>query len=229
MKRIFLAAIISLGIHGLLFSMETEWFTEINFALPESREITISLARHKQKKLEIKPSQKQKSRHVLKKKPRKKPQKNQVKPPDIQKKKTAVEPESILEPDNPEPTKETKEVYFDHAPDMSHIISSTTVDQKAKIPGAQTILEARPIYRINPPPSHPIIARKRGYQGNVVLEVLINKQGKVIDFRVFSSSGYSILDRTAIASVKNWLFEPGMRGPDKIEMWVRVPIRFRLN
>ncbi len=170
--------------------METEWFAEINFALPESREITISLARHKQKKLEIKPSQKQKSRHVLKKKTLKK----QVKPPD-----------------------------------MSHIRSSTTVDQKAKIPGAQTILEARPIYRINPPPSYPIIARKRGYQGNVVLEVLINKQGKVIDFRVFSSSGYSILDKTAIASVKNWLFEPGMRGPDKIEMWVRVPIRFKLN
>ncbi|MBW1821696.1 MAG: energy transducer TonB [Deltaproteobacteria bacterium] len=112
---------------------------------------------------------------------------------------------------------------------MSHIICSTTINQKTEIPGAQTILEARPIYRINPPPSYPIIARKRGYQGNVVLEVLINKQGKVIDFRVFSSSGYSILDKTAIASVKKWLFQPGMRGSDKIEMWVRVPIRFKLN
>jgi len=225
-KRILLAAIISLGIHGLLFSMETGWLAGINPAMPESREITISLARRQLEKSEIKPSQKQKSRHVLKKKTLKKPQKNQVKPPDIQKKETAVEPKSIPEPDNPEPT---KEVNFDPAPDMSHIRSSTTVDQKAKIPDAQTILEARPIYRINPPPSYPFIARKRGYQGNVVLEVLINKQGKVIDFRLFSSSGYSILDKTAIASVKKWLFEPGMRGPDKIEMWVRVPIRFKLN
>jgi len=228
-KRILLAAIISLGIHGLLFSMETEWLTHINPAMPESREITISLVRQQQKKPEIKPSQKQKSRHVLKKKTLKKPQINQVKPPDIQEKETAVEPKTIPEPDNPEPTKETKEVNFDPAPDISHIQSSTTVDQKVIIPGAQTILEARPIYRINPPPSYPIIARKRGYQGNVVLEVLINKKGKVIDFRVFSSSGYSILDKTAIASVKKWLFQPGMRGPDKIEMWVRVPIRFQLN
>jgi len=225
-KWILLAAIISLGIHGLLFSMETGWLAGINPAMPESREITISLARRQLEKSEIKPSQKQKSRHVLKKKTLKKPQKNQVKPPDIQKKETAVEPKSIPEPDNPE---QTKEVFFDPVPDMSHIRSSTTVDQKAKIPGAQTILEARPIYRINPPPEYPMIARKRNYQGNVVLEVLINKQGKVIDLRVFSSSGYSILDKTAIASVKKWLFEPGMRGNDKIEMWVRVPIRFKLN
>ena len=219
MKRILLAAIISLCLHGLLFSMETGWLAGINPAIPESREITISLARQPQKKPAIKPSPKHKPRHVHKKKPRKKV----VKQPDIPKEKTAVEPESIPEPEEPE------EVYFDPAPDMSHIRCSTTVDQKVEIPGAQAILEARPIYRINPPPEYPMIARKRGYQGNVVLEVLIDKRGKVLDLRIFSSSGHSILDKTAISSVEKWLFEPGMRGDDKIEMWVRVPIRFKLN
>ena len=62
--------------------METEWLAQINPAMPESREITISLARQQQKKPEIKPSQKQKSRHV----PKKKTLKKQVKPLDIQKK-----------------------------------------------------------------------------------------------------------------------------------------------
>jgi len=223
MKQILLAAIISLGLHGLLFSMETRWLARTNLSMPESREITISLAYQQQKKPAIKPSPK--PRHILKKKP----QKKLAKPPDIEKKEIAVEPESLPEPEEIKPAKESKEVYFDSAPDLSHISASTTVDQKTKIPDAQTILEARPIYRINPAPSYPIIARKRGYQGNVVLEVLINKQGKVIDLRVFSSSGYSMLDKTAIASVKNWLFKPGMRGPDKIKMWVRIPIRFKLN
>lgn len=225
MKRILLAAIISLGLHGLLFSMETGWLAGINSVTPESREITISLTRQPKNKPAIKPSPKQKSNHLRKKKTLKK----QVKPPDIQKEKTTVEPEFTPEPEETEPSEETEEVYFDPAPDMSHIISSTTVNQKTEIPGVQAILEARPIYRINPPPSYPNIAKKRGYQGNVVLEVLINKQGKVIDLRIFSTSGYSILDKTAIASVKKWLFEPGMRGSDKIEMWVRVPIRFELN
>ncbi|MBW2591131.1 MAG: energy transducer TonB [Deltaproteobacteria bacterium] len=225
MKRILLAAIISLGLHGLLFSMETGWLAGINSVTPESREITISLTRQPQKKPAIKPSPKQKYRHVRKKKTLKK----QVKPPDIQKKETSVEPESILEPEESETSKEPDEVNLDPAPDMPHIICSTTVDQKVEMLGPQTILEARPIYRINPPPSYPNIARKRGYQGNVVLEALIDKKGKVLDLRIFSSSGHRILDKTAIASVKKWLFEPGMRGSDKIEMWVRVPIRFKLN
>jgi len=224
-KRILLAAIISLGLHGLLFSMETGWLAGINPAMPESREITISLARQPQKKPAIKPSPKQKTRHV----PKKETLKKQGKQPDIQKEKTTVEPESKPEPEEPKSVKETKEEYFAPAPDMSYIRSSTIVDQKAKIPGYQTILEARPIYRINPPPSYPIIARKRGYQGNVVLEVLVDKRGKVLDLRIFLSSGHLILDKTAISSVKKWLFEPGMRGRDKIEMWVRVPIRFKLN
>jgi len=224
-KRILLAAIISLGLHGLLFSMETGWLAGINPVTPESREITISLTRQQHIKPEIKLSPKQKTRHV----PKKETLKKQVKPPDIQKEKTTVEPESISDPEKPEPDKETKEEYSNPAPDMSYIRSSTTVDQKPEIPGVQTILEARPIYRINPPPSYPIIARKRGYQGNVVLEVLIDKTGKVQDLRIFSSSGHSILDKTAISSVKKWLFEPGMIGNDKIEMWVRVPIRFQLK
>jgi len=224
-KRILFAAIISLGLHGLLFSMETGWLATTNLAVPEPREITISLAYQQQKKPPIKFPPKHKPKLVHKKKPRKKV----IKPTDIQKKEIAVEPESLPEPEEIKPVEEPKETYFDPAPDFPHTSVSTTVDQKAKIPDAQTILEARPIYRINPPPSYPIIARKRGYQGNVVLEVLINKQGKVIDLRVFSSSGYSILDKTAIASVKKWLFEPGMRGNDKIEMWVRVPIQFKLN
>jgi protein TonB len=224
-KRILLAAIISLGLHGLLFSMETGWLAGINPVTPESREITISLTRQQHIKPEIKLSPKQKTRHVHKKETLKK----QVKPPDIPKEKIAFEPESKSEPEESETSKEPDEVNLDPASDVPHIICSTTVDQKVEMPSPQTMLEARPIYRINPPPSYPIIARKRGYQGNVVLEVLINKKGKVIDLRVFSSSGHSILDKTAIASVKKWLFQPGMRGSDKIEMWVRVPIRFKLN
>jgi periplasmic protein TonB len=226
MKRILLAAIISLGIHGLLFSMETGFPAGINPAMPKSRQITISLTRQQQEINPIKFSPKQKVKPVHKRTPLKK----FVKPPDIQKKEAFVEPKSNHEPEKPKPAKETKEDYFDPAPDMSHIISSTTVDQKENIFGEQAVVEeARPIYRINHPPSYPMIARKRGYQGDVVLKVLINKQGKVLDLMVFSSSGYSILDKTAVAAVKKWLFQPGMRGSEKIEMWVRIPIRFRLN
>ena len=229
MKRILLAAIISLGLHGLLFSMETRWIAGINPDRPESRQITISLLHQQRKKPVIKPSPKHNPKHIHKKKSQENPQENQAKPPDIKKNKTADEQDKFSESEELEPAIEYKQVYFDPVFDLPQALASTPVTQKVKTADVQTILEARPIYRINPPPSYPIIARKRGYQGDVVLEVLIDKQGKVIDLKVFSSSGYSILDKTAIASVKKWLFKPGRKGPDKIDMWVRVPIRFRLN
>lgn len=98
-----------------------------------------------------------------------------------------------------------------------------------KVSNTQVVLEAKPLYRINPPPKYPAAAIRRGYQGTVLLEVLVDKNGRVSDLRVFKSSGYPILDRIAATSVKEWLFEPGMRGGQKVKMWVRIPIRFQLK
>ncbi|UCF83239.1 MAG: energy transducer TonB [Desulfobacteraceae bacterium] len=99
----------------------------------------------------------------------------------------------------------------------------------ASVPSAQIIREAVPVYRKNPPPQYPRVARRRGYQGTIVLEVLVNREGRVEKLKVFQSSGYSVLDKSAIRSVKGWLFEPGRRGDEKVEMWVKLPVRFKLK
>jgi protein TonB len=96
-------------------------------------------------------------------------------------------------------------------------------------PSLQNMREAIPLYRENPPPNYPRIARRKGYEGTVVLEVLVNPEGKVDDCRILSSCGYSILDKAAMRSVRNWRFEPGMRRDKKVEMWVKVPIKFQLK
>jgi len=62
-----------------------------------------------------------------------------------------------------------------------------------------------------------------------MLDVLVNKEGRVNDLKIHRSSGHPILDRAAISTVKHWLFEPGMVGEEKVNMWVRVPIRFELK
>ena len=99
-------------------------------------------------------------------------------------------------------------------------------DQGSKLP---PVHEAAPLYRLNPVPDYPLIARKRGYQGTVVLEVLVNREGKVKELTLSASSGYSVLDQAALASVKTWLFDPGTRGGEKVDMWVKVPVRFHLE
>jgi protein TonB len=91
------------------------------------------------------------------------------------------------------------------------------------------IRQATPLYRRNPVPEYPLIGRKRGYQGTVTLEVLVNREGRVEDLRLSTSSGYSVLDQAALTSVRTWLFHPGTRGEEKVDMWVKVPVRFQLE
>jgi protein TonB len=88
---------------------------------------------------------------------------------------------------------------------------------------------ARPMYRVNNPPVYPKLARKRGYEGTVILQVLVNEQGEVDDLRIETSCDHAMLDRAAFNAVRKWLFEPGRKGTEKIGMWVKVPVTFKLN
>ncbi len=91
------------------------------------------------------------------------------------------------------------------------------------------LTEARPLYRENPPPEYPRLARRRGYQGTVVLDVLVDKTGRVKELKVEESSGHGSLDRAAKQAVKRWRFAPGRRGDDPVDMWVKVPVRYELK
>jgi protein TonB len=88
---------------------------------------------------------------------------------------------------------------------------------------------ARPRYDRNPKPSYPRIARRRGYEGVVVLKVEILPSGRVGQLRVKRSSGHHILDRSALKTVKQWRFIPAKRGEDPIRIWAEIPIKFELK
>jgi protein TonB len=89
--------------------------------------------------------------------------------------------------------------------------------------------KAAPRYDVNPRPSYPIQARRRGLQGTVTLRVLVDAGGSVADVRLAGSSGHSILDQAAMNSVRSWSFRPGTSGGRPTQMWVEVPVRFALN
>jgi len=88
---------------------------------------------------------------------------------------------------------------------------------------------ARPRYSDNPPPVYPSIARKRKYQGTVVLDVFVEADGRVGNLHIAQTSNYSLLDRAAMKTVRRWQFEPARRGNHTVAMWVRVPIQFHLQ
>lgn len=88
---------------------------------------------------------------------------------------------------------------------------------------------AIPRYRENTHPVYPWIARLKGYEGVVLLSAEIFSDGKVGTLKIKRSSGYALLDRSALDAVKTWKFEPGRRMGRSIPMWVDVPVKFVLR
>ncbi len=150
---------------------------------------------------------------------------------DIPDKKSTPTPDESL-PTSSEPVPQSQpqdaalnEVTSENAPGEG----SATLATKGDTSAAAGLIMAKPLYRRNPPPQYPRRARRKGYEGIVILEVLVNENGKVEDLKVFKSSGYNILDKSALSAVQKWLFEAGTRNGKSTQMWVRVPIRFRLD
>ncbi len=78
-------------------------------------------------------------------------------------------------------------------------------------------------------PEYPSIARATGTTGRVVVKALIDKDGKVIDARVYVSSGSSILDDAAIRAAYNNVFSPGIQNGTPVRCWVTYTVDFKLD
>jgi protein TonB len=226
-------AILAVGIHGLLFGMEINWLGGEPSAKPKSPAMTMTLTYLQPPKQQLKPVP-QKPTPVTKK-VIKKVKKTNLKPKPLPKPKSDFIPLSRLKPEvQPQiPVKKIKPIpvntHLETISDTVPVVFSNKSAKTLTATPAPVIRKAIPLYRVNPPPKYPRAARKKKYQGVVLLEVLVNQAGRVHDLKVLQSSGHVILDKAARVSVKKWEFEPGRHGNDKVDMWVRVPIRFQLK
>ncbi len=84
-------------------------------------------------------------------------------------------------------------------------------------------------YAVNKPPVYPEIARENGFEGLVLLEVLVSEKGKSINVRVIKTSGYDILDIAAMRAVNDWEFIPASKNGTPVRGKVRIPISFELS
>ena len=92
-----------------------------------------------------------------------------------------------------------------------------------------TEASATAAYLNNPPPVYPEAAQEKGWEGTVILSVLVQPDGKAKTVEVKTSSGRKILDQAATQTVQRWTFVPARRGETPVEGWVEVPIDFRLS
>lgn len=91
------------------------------------------------------------------------------------------------------------------------------------------IIKAAPLYHKNPKPEYPSLARRRNWQGTVIVTVVVSEEGTVKEVQIHQSSGYSILDKSALQTLRSWQFVPGKQNGTVSEMQVLVPIHFKMN
>lgn len=84
-------------------------------------------------------------------------------------------------------------------------------------------------YLHNPPPVYPIMARRLGISGHVLVRAEVTTDGHCRDAHIIKSSGYRILDNTALAAVKKWRFIPATRGSEPVTATVDIPLNFTLR
>ncbi len=135
--------------------------------------------------------------------------------------------------------KDISERDYAFVPDMVDV--ATALPKRMDLPHAgeedrapfrsldESITFATPNYKENTPPTYPLLARRRNYEGTVLLDVLVRRDGTVGSIKLARSSGHQTLDQSAIRGVRKWTFHPGKRGDEELEMWVTIPIRFQLK
>ena len=96
-------------------------------------------------------------------------------------------------------------------------------------PGGYGSAAFLPKYAENPKPIYPQKAQAQGYKGEVLLRVEVLPNGQVGQIEVKKSSGYEILDQSALSTVRKWKFIPAQKGGIAILAWVNIPIKFDLQ
>ena len=90
-----------------------------------------------------------------------------------------------------------------------------------------TLTQVKAVKAEHPP--YPRQAREQGWHGVVVIQVHISKEGHVEEATVKESSGFPLLDTSAIQSVKQWKFSPAKNGNFPVPATANVPIKFDLR
>ena len=99
---------------------------------------------------------------------------------------------------------------------------------KADVPRAGRDGVGMPKCKYCPDPEYSEEAKKKNYEGVVVLFVVITPEGRAANIRVTKSPGLG-LDEKAIEAVRKWKFKPATKDGKPIATQVPIEVTFRLH
>ncbi|KPA50968.1 energy transducer TonB [Photobacterium leiognathi subsp. mandapamensis] len=160
------------------------------------------------------------------------PKKTVTKKADVKK---PVQNKTIKKAQPAKPSTASKEFTLDKPSNKPATKSVVEVNKKAKsqqatLGSSEPQLVSKPTFATKPSPvSYPRLAKRRGIEGTVLVEVLIGKDGKQLKQKLAKSSGASVLDKAALKAIKLWRFSPHIINGKAIAHRVQIPVRFKLD
>ncbi|MCB1596639.1 MAG: energy transducer TonB [Gammaproteobacteria bacterium] len=147
------------------------------------------------------------------------------------------------EPPPPPPTVETPPPYVP-PPDIVIDLPTTTkgpttalvvTDKPRPVapppsPVVKKAPEIDPRYKRRFQPDYPPTSRRLGEEGSVIVQVLVDPEGKVSDGKIQTSSGFPRLDEAALKhALRAWRFTPGTEDGKPVSVWHSVKVTFRIE
>jgi len=130
----------------------------------------------------------------------------------------------------PQPTPPADAVVVDQGTQAAVPAADTAV------PGPVSIAPSLPVQGVHleygdaPAPRYPPQALRAGIEGTVLLQVLVDVDGRPLDVQVYRSSGNRQLDAAAREQVlRRWVFRPAMQDGHAVQAIGLVPIAFSLD
>ncbi len=161
-----------------------------------------------------------------------KPPPPKPKPEPVVKPKPKLKPKPVakpLPPPEPEPEPPAEVPVAKAAPPAPPVKAPPAPPSPAPGPVYKPV-DVGVAYLNNPKPPYPSVARRRGWEGTVVLLLNLDKDGNPVSVDIADSSGHRILDKAALATVRRWRFQPATRDGEAVAASnVKVPIQFSLN
>lgn len=79
------------------------------------------------------------------------------------------------------------------------------------------------------PPDYPYVAKRNRVEGEVVVRMLVTKEGKAQKLSVESATPAGVFDEAALMAAKRWRFKPGKYRGEAVDTWVLLPFIFELT
>jgi protein TonB len=87
-------------------------------------------------------------------------------------------------------------------------------------------IDQKPRPTLRNPPTYPAEMRGKKTEGLVSVIFVVDPSGKVSNAKVEKSS-HPAFERPALEAVRQWRFEPGLKGGERVSCRMRAPIRFQ--